>query len=74
MTPNQKIVLTYIYAYWRENGHSPTNREISEGTSINSNEGITRCLARLKENGYITFEPRRPRSVKVQKLPTEWAV
>lgn len=58
LTTQQKRVLDFIRAFIRRHGHSPSLREIGEGTDIQSRGAVHRHVQTLIERGVL----KRPRS------------
>ena len=46
---------------------SPTVLEIKRAAGMNSTSTTLQYLRRLKEQGYIDWEPKRPRTLKIVK-------
>lgn len=71
LTDKQRKVLDYVIAYAKENGFSPTTREIawqfgSPNTTVANNH-----LKHLATKGYISRIPKCVRAIKVLRLPDE---
>ncbi len=54
LTERQTVVLAAIAEYIRENGFSPTLREIGKLVGIRSTNGVNDHLLRLMAKGYLT--------------------
>lgn len=67
MTPRQKEVLDFIKDYWAKNGYAPTYEAICLGLGIRSKGNVHEIIHALQERGFITFIPRRARSIRVVK-------
>lgn len=68
MTPlntNDQILFDWIVEYNRENGHSPTIRQMVEAMGLKSNSPIQHRLQRLKEKGYIAWEKGKMRTLQI---------
>ena len=66
---NQQLILNYIEAYRKERNTSPTLREIEAGTKI-PRSTVSRHLARLKEQGALSFGGHRSIVLKEQRAAT----
>ena len=53
MTDKRKQVLDFIVKFSRENGYSPTIKEIKDGINNNSINFVQYSLSRLEEDGFI---------------------
>lgn len=60
-------VLGYIRAYIRRNGYPPSMREIGDGVGLTSLSSVSHQLEKLEDEGFITRNPRIPRSIVLQK-------
>lgn len=63
----QKRIYTFIVAYEREHGRSPTNREIGKAVGITSTNHIAYHLARLEQQGLIAHAPHTSRGIVLTK-------
>lgn len=63
-TDRDNEVLQYIKDFQKENGYSPSMREMARGLYI-SKTTAQRRLYRLLEMGYISMIPRTPRSIVI---------
>ena len=68
LTPRQMELLKFIVRAISELGHSPTLKEMGEflGISVPSAQEL---LQHLAKKGYVTYQPRRARTIKVLKSP-----
>lgn len=66
--PSKRALEAYqvILRFWRENGYSPTYREIGEAMGIHSESTVQRWMDMLEEAGWITREFGRPRRIRVR--------
>lgn len=64
MTRRQSI-LDYIVAYSFEHGYSPTVREIGQAVGLASSSSVWGELRALADDGRITYEPRKARTIRV---------
>ncbi|MCM3110698.1 transcriptional regulator [Lederbergia lenta] len=67
LTNRQKDVLNAIEFYVSDKGYSPSYRELSKMIGIASVSTMSGHLDKLKEKGYITFAPGRPRTIRIEK-------
>lgn len=58
-------ILSFIDAYIKEHGYSPTMREIGEAVGISSTSHVSYWIDRLVEEGKITKQKNIARSVRV---------
>lgn len=58
-------VLGNIIAYIKENGFSPTFRELAEMMGFSSTSTVHHYLQRLKDAGVITYESTKPRTIAI---------
>ncbi|MBM7631736.1 transcriptional regulator [Geomicrobium sediminis] len=65
MTKRQKEALQVAIAFIDENGFSPTFRELKELLGLKSQSSVHTLFIRLKEQGYVTWEYDRPRTLKI---------
>lgn len=64
----EKIVLDYIIKFKTTNGYAPVTEEIMKGVNTNSRSWVTEMLERLEENGYITRNENKPRTINIIKF------
>jgi repressor LexA len=64
-TVNCLKIYNFIYEFIQEKEYSPTIREIAAGTGLSSTETIHSHLKTLKEKGMLTFEPWKPRTIRL---------
>lgn len=72
MEHTEQEILEQIEKYIVKNNHSPSLRELSRlCRSVNSTSTIKAYLDRMKNRGILDYEPKTPRSIKVNKeLPS----
>lgn len=58
-------VMGNILAFIKENGFSPTFRELAEMLGYTSTSTVHRYLQRLQEAGLITYEATKPRTIAI---------
>ncbi|MCK5013246.1 MAG: hypothetical protein KAS66_05460 [Candidatus Omnitrophica bacterium] len=63
MTPRQEQIFEFLKEYIRENGISPTYREIADGVGLTNSKTVSIHLGNMRESGHITWEPRKLRSI-----------
>lgn len=51
-----------IEAYWHEHGYAPCVRDLADG---HANSAVLRHLRRLREGGFVLFEDKRNRTVRL---------
>ena len=61
----QGQILEVIESYIARHGCSPSNREIAAAAGLKSASSVLRHLQQLKADGYLTFQPGVPRTVRV---------
>jgi repressor LexA len=62
-------ILDFIKSFIAKNGYAPTLREIASGLSLASAANIHTHLNNLKKQGFIDWEPDKPRTIKVLNFP-----
>ena len=67
MTFSQQMVYESIKQYIRENEQSPSIRDICELAGLSSPATVHKHLKNLKEKGYIDYEPKTGRSIRIIK-------
>lgn len=65
LTRRMLDVLTFVQAYTRTNGMSPTYQEIADGVGLSSKSGVNRIINELAERGHVTRIHRRERSITI---------
>ncbi|MEL6322546.1 MAG: repressor LexA, partial [Cyanobacteria bacterium J06626_14] len=65
LTPRQQELFEWIERYIAEKHISPTVREQAEGMGHKSPASVQSLLNRLKEKGWITWIPRKSRSIRI---------
>lgn len=66
-----ELVYDYITSFVRENGFSPTVRDLCKGTGIKSTSTIHAHLKRLRESGRIDMEPGKRRALTVTEFENQ---
>jgi repressor LexA len=64
LSPRQRGIYLFICRYREEHGYSPSRIEIAENLNIHSST-IRVHLSAMKQKGYITWNERIPRSIKL---------
>lgn len=67
LTEKQEILYEAIKKYVEENGYSPNFRELGELTNRKSTATVSSELKILKRKGYIDYNPRQNRTIRVLK-------
>lgn len=67
LTIKQKRVLDTITTFIDEHDYAPTVRELCSLLSLASPSTVKGYLDKLKDRGYIDFEPRSPRTLRILK-------
>lgn len=62
---NKKSVYNFIVEFFKENGYSPSMREISVGTGLSSMSSVYAHLVKLKMMGKIDMKENTPRSIRL---------
>jgi repressor LexA len=65
----QGQILQVIERYIAVHGCSPSNREIAAAAGLRSPSTVLRYLKQLKADGYLTYQPGVPRTVRVLPRP-----
>jgi repressor LexA len=61
----QGQILQVIERYIARHGCSPSNREIAAAAGLKSASSVLRHLQQLKADGYVSYQPGVPRTVRV---------
>jgi repressor LexA len=61
----ERLLLAFVQKFSSDNGFSPSTREIAEALGFKSVESVHRILTDLKDNGRVTWEPNKARTLKV---------
>ena len=65
LTEVQANLLKNIEKFIKENGFSPTIRELCKMTKKNSPSSVKATLDLLQAKGYITFLPKQNRTIRI---------
>lgn len=65
MTPRQRQTLDFIAAFIKQHGHSPSYREIADGTGISATSAALRTVGQLHAQGHIIVRPGKHRSIEL---------
>lgn len=68
LTERQSQVLDAIVEYIKENGYSPSVREIGERVGLKSSSTVHGHLKKIEEKGYIERKESSPRALRIIKL------
>lgn len=63
MTPRQLLVLEAIEDYWTQNHCGPSLEAIAKQVGVSSRSTIHAIVKRLHEDGWITMQPKRWRTM-----------
>lgn len=58
-------LLDYLRIYTDNHGYPPSTREMTTALGFRSVESIHRLLRSLKEDGKVTWEPRKARTLRI---------
>lgn len=58
-------LIGYIHQYTADMGYPPTYREMSDAIGVSSTETVYRYLKILRDQGAVTWQDHKPRTVKV---------
>lgn len=67
LTRRQREVLDAIITFTQENNYSPTVREIGSMIGSKSPSTVQVLLKKLKRKGFVTWEPKIPRTIRIIK-------
>ncbi|MDL2225430.1 transcriptional repressor LexA [Eubacteriales bacterium OttesenSCG-928-M02] len=65
ISQKQKKVLDFLRQYTKENGYSPSVRDICDGLGFSSTSTVHGYLCRLEEKGFIRRDSFRPRTIEI---------
>lgn len=60
-----KKILKSILTYQEQHGYPPTVRELASMVNLKSSSTMAMHLSNLQNNGYLTSQESRPRTLKV---------
>lgn len=66
LTPAHRRVLNSIRKFIADHGYSPTIREIAKEANLKSYSTALYHMEWLKTHGYISYEPRSPRTIRIK--------
>ena len=58
-------ILRFIDSYWNEKGYAPSVRDICAALGFKSPATVAHYLRRMREQGFVEYEDRIPRTVRV---------
>lgn len=61
----QDLLLEFLRSYTERRGYPPSTREMTEALGFRSVESIHRLLRTLREDGKVTWEPRKARTLRI---------
>lgn len=67
LTTRQREVLQTLEKYVATNHYPPSYRELSALVGLASSSTISGLLNKLRENGYVSWEEGRPRTLRILK-------
>lgn len=67
MQEKDKEIFDQIVKLTKDKSTSPTVLEIKKAAKMNSTSTTLHYLRRLKEQGYIDWEPKKPRTLRITK-------
>ena len=70
LSSTERQLLDAICSYQDTHPYSPSYRELSEMVGLSSLATISKHMHRLKEKGYIDWDPKFRRAITVLRLPT----
>ena len=62
-------ILQVIERYIARHGCSPSNREIAAAAGLKSASSVLRHLQQLRADGYVSYQPGVPRTVRILPRP-----
>lgn len=62
----QQKILNFVNEYMRENGYSPSIREICKGVGLSSTSTVHAHLETLKKNGFLEKDNSKSRSIRIK--------
>lgn len=63
----QKRMLSVIKQFIKKNHYSPTVRELGKELGYSSSSTVFTHLEKLRKEEYVTWEPSKPRTIKILK-------
>lgn len=63
--PKHELLLEFLRDYTNGHGYPPSTREMTEALGFRSVESIHRLLRTLREDGKVTWEPRKARTLRI---------
>lgn len=61
---SREKIIRFLKAFMKENGYSPTVREICQGVGLSSSSTVYKHLEILKDKGIITWNPSIARTIR----------
>lgn len=65
MNDREQQIYNAIQCYTFTRGYPPTVRELGDLVGLSSASSVHKYLVKIKRQGYITFEPGQPRTLRV---------
>lgn len=69
LTARQRVILDRVAESIAKNGYAPTMRELAESLDIKNMNAVQSHLLALRNKGYVAWEERRARTLRIVKLP-----
>lgn len=70
LTPNERVLWTYIFEYWWKRGMSPTLYELADMTDL-ATSTISRRVKNMRRKGYIDWPDGVKRAMRVYPILSE---
>lgn len=67
MTERRRQVFDAICAFVGEKNYAPTIREIGDRVGLTSSSTVTAHVRALRDKGFISWDPGKPRTIRVLK-------
>lgn len=68
LTRREKEIFDFICEYWRENGYSPSMRDICKGCFLSSPNSAFLYVDILKQKGFVDYRPHTPRTITIKHV------
>ncbi|MGG0718651.1 transcriptional regulator [Robertmurraya massiliosenegalensis] len=65
ISARQNEILITITGYMKTKGYAPSIREIAKLVKLASTSTVASHMEKLKEKGYLTWEPGQPRTLQL---------
>ena len=74
LTRRQRDLLTYLDAYQKTRGYSPSFDEMKDALNLRSKSGVHRMVEALEERGFIRRLRYHARAIEVIRLPGDTVI